>query len=111
MNDAAAPHGHPPPNVKLYMMIFAALMALTVLTVLVSYLHLPRSLGIPAGLLIAAVKGGLVAAFFMHLKGEHKLIYACLGILLFCALGFCLMPLDVHLVRQESLHAPVAAQV
>jgi len=34
-------------------------------------------------LLVATVKGGLVAAFFMHLISEKKLIYGILALTLF----------------------------
>ena len=109
-NKQAAAHGHPPPNVRLYLAIFGALLALTVLTVLVSYWHLPPSAAIPVGLLIATVKAGLVVAFFMHLKGEHKLVYACLGIMLFCLIGFLLVPTDIHMLRDRTTHTTVAAE-
>ena len=62
------------PNVKRYLAVFAALMVLTVVTVLVSYWHLPLAAAILLGLAIATFKAGLVAYYFMHLKGEHTLI-------------------------------------
>jgi cytochrome c oxidase subunit 4 len=55
---------------KLYVMIFAALMVLTVVTVAVSYLHLSPALAILVALLIAGIKGSMVAAYFMHLISE-----------------------------------------
>jgi cytochrome c oxidase subunit 4 len=63
---------------KLYVMVFAALMVLTVVTVAVSYLHLPVHLAILVALLIAGIKGSMVAAYFMHLISEKKAIYAIL---------------------------------
>lgn len=57
-----------PPNVKRYLMVFAALMVLTVTTVAVSYLHLPIALAVLLGVFIATIKASLVAAFFMHLS-------------------------------------------
>lgn len=71
---------HAQPNVKLYMAVFGTLMVLTVVTVLVSYWHFPPPVAIAIGLAIATVKAGLVAAFFMHLKGERALIYGLLGL-------------------------------
>jgi cytochrome c oxidase subunit IV len=76
-------HDHDSPEAirrqtKLYVMVFAALMALTVITVAVSYLHLPTHLAILVALLIAAIKGSMVAAYFMHLISEKKAIYALL---------------------------------
>ena len=65
-------------QVRLYVMVFAALAALTVITVAVSYLHLPVHLAILVALLIAIIKGSMVAAYFMHLISEKKAIYAIL---------------------------------
>ena len=59
-------------------MVFVALMFLTVVTVSVSYLHLNVKWAITVALLIATIKGSLVAAYFMHLVSEKKLIYATL---------------------------------
>lgn len=75
-------HGHAP-DVKAYMMVFGALMVLTVVTVGVSYIHLPPVAAVALGLAIATVKAGLVAAFFMHLKGERTIIYGLLGVTVF----------------------------
>jgi cytochrome c oxidase subunit 4 len=60
---------------KTYITVFIALAVLTVLTVGVSYFHLPPVLAIGVALLIAAFKGSLVAGFFMHLFHERRLIY------------------------------------
>lgn len=70
------------PNVKRYLAVFAALMFLTVVTVLVSYWHLPPAMAIMLGLAIATFKAGLVAYYFMHLKGEHALICGLLAMTL-----------------------------
>jgi cytochrome c oxidase subunit 4 len=63
---------------KIYIMIFFALAVLTVVTVAVSYLHLPPHMAILVALMIAAIKGSLVAAYFMHLISEKKAIYGIL---------------------------------
>ena len=60
---------------RTYIGVFIALAVLTVLTVAVSYFHMPPALAIGVALLIAAFKGSLVAGFFMHLLHERKLIY------------------------------------
>ena len=60
---------------RTYIGVFIALAVLTVLTVAVSYFHMPPVLAIGVALLIAAFKGSLVAGFFMHLLHERKLIY------------------------------------
>jgi cytochrome c oxidase subunit 4 len=65
-------------HVKVYITVFVALMVLTVVTVAVSYLHLPVAMAVTVALLVATVKGSLVACYFMHLISEKKLIYAVL---------------------------------
>ena len=61
-----------------YYVVFVALLCLTAITVGVSYLKLNRPLAIVIALVIASVKAGLVAAVFMHLISEKKVIYAVL---------------------------------
>jgi cytochrome c oxidase subunit 4 len=67
-------------HVRVYITVFVALMALTIITVAVSYLHLPLPIAVTVALLVATVKGSLVACYFMHLLSEKKLIYAVLGL-------------------------------
>jgi caa(3)-type oxidase subunit IV len=61
-----------------YIAVLIALMCLTGVTVGISYIHLPTHLAIILALVVATIKGSLVAAFFMHLISERKLIYAVL---------------------------------
>ena len=67
-------------HVRVYITVFVALMALTIITVVVSYLHLPLPIAVTVALLVATIKGSLVACYFMHLISEKKLIYAVLGL-------------------------------
>lgn len=61
-------------HVRVYILVFVSLMVLTLVTVSVSYLHLPVHQAIAVALVIASVKGSLVACYFMHLISEKKLI-------------------------------------
>jgi cytochrome c oxidase subunit 4 len=61
-------------HVRTYILVFVSLMVLTLVTVAVSYLHLPVRQAIAVALVIASVKGSLVACYFMHLISEKKLI-------------------------------------
>ena len=70
-------------HVRTYVMVFVALMALTIVTVAVSYLHLNVMYAVIVALFIATIKGSLVAAYFMHLISEKKLIYATLILTVF----------------------------
>ena len=72
-------------EVRVYLIVFVALAALTAVTVgsfyaLKSY---PVSVAIGVALAIALVKGSLVAGYFMHLLSEKKLIYAVLILTVF----------------------------
>jgi cytochrome c oxidase subunit IV len=62
-------------HVRTYYMVFGALLVLTIVTVAVSYLHMPVVPAVIVALIIATFKASLVAMFFMHLKGEVKIIY------------------------------------
>ena len=68
-------------HVRVYLMIFAALLVLTGLTV-AAWKWGPDAVGptIAVALLIATIKASLVALFFMHLSAEKKLIYWVLAI-------------------------------
>ncbi len=70
-------------HVKIYVGVFLALMVLTILTVAVSYFHLPIVPAVLVALAIATVKGSLVAGFFMHLVQEKPIV---LWILLLAAI-------------------------
>ena len=79
---AASMPGHDPAeidrHVRIYITVFVALMVLTIITVAVSYLHLSVPVAVTIALLVATIKGSLVACYFMHLISEKKLIYAVL---------------------------------
>lgn len=82
MSDHAADIGHDPADidkhVRVYIIVFVALMALTLVTVAVSYLDLSTPMAIAVAMLVATIKGSLVACYFMHLVSEKKLILAVL---------------------------------
>jgi cytochrome c oxidase subunit 4 len=73
-------HG-PRGGTRAYLAVFGALLALTAVTVLVSYVDMGLW-NVAVALLIASGKAALVALFFMHLKGESRLVW-----------GFALVPL------------------
>jgi cytochrome c oxidase subunit 4 len=62
-------------HVRVYLMVFAALGVLTIVTVALSYLDLPTVQAITLAIIVATVKAGLVAAYFMHLISEEKVIH------------------------------------
>jgi cytochrome c oxidase subunit IV len=84
-------------HVRVYITVFVALMALTIITVAISYLHLPVAMAVTAALLVATVKGSLVACYFMHLISEKKLIYAVLALTAVFFVALLVLPaLTVH---------------
>jgi cytochrome c oxidase subunit 4 len=84
-------------HVKTYFIIFGALMVLTVITVAVSYLRLPVALAITVALVVATIKGSLVALFFMHLMHERKVIYYALALTLVFFIFLMFVPLLTNL--------------
>ena len=67
-------------HVRIYITVFVSLMVLTIVTVAISRLHLPVHTAVTIALLVATIKGSLVACYFMHLISEKKLIDAVLGL-------------------------------
>ncbi len=98
-------------HVRTYVVVFAVLAALTVVTVAVSYLDLSTPMAIAVALLVACTKGALVALFFMHLLDEKKIIYALLALsVIFFAM--CLsIPTEWHsgLIRSDSVWSSTGA--
>jgi cytochrome c oxidase subunit 4 len=91
-------HGHTPEEVakevRKYLLVFAALMVGTILTVWASYIHFGSDwMNIVVALIIAIVKASLVAGFFMHLVDEKKLIYGLLGATVFFFVGLMYLTL------------------
>ena len=84
----AAQHEDVSKHMGKYYVVFVALLCLTAVTVGVSYLHLARPLVITVALIIASVKAAMVAAVFMHLISERKVIYA---VLILTALFFIIL--------------------
>ena len=66
-------------QVRRYMVVFVTLLAMTVLTVGVSYLHLEVHEAVLVAMVIACFKASLVLLFFMHLISEEKVIFIVLA--------------------------------
>jgi len=81
-------------SVRTYILVFVTLMALTVVTVAVSSLHLSVGAAIAVALVIATFKATLVAGYFMHLISERKLIYSTLALTAIFFLALMLLPIS-----------------
>jgi caa(3)-type oxidase subunit IV len=75
-------------HVRGYLMVGAALLVCTGITVALSYVDFgTRKANIAVAMLLAAFKAGLVGAIFMHLAAEKRLIYRVLIFTAFFVLG------------------------
>ena len=92
--------GHDPADidrhVRIYITVFVSLMVLTIITVAISYLHLPIAWAVAVALLVATIKGSLVACYFMHLISEKKLIYAVMGLTVAFFVVLLALPVLTH---------------
>ena len=82
-------HGHDvSKHVKGYLFIGALLIVFTGITVALSYVNFgSQNANIVVAMVVATFKAGLVAAIFMHLKGEKWLIWKFLLFTVFFASG------------------------
>ena len=84
-------------HVRVYITVFASLMVLTLVTVGVSRFHFPVPIAVTVALLVATIKGSLVACYFMHLISEKRLIVAILALTVFFFIALIALPvLTVH---------------
>ena len=83
-------------HVRVYITVFVALMVLTIVTVAVSRFHFPVPIAVTVALLVATVKGSLVACYFMHLISEKKLIYAVLVLTALFFVALMALPVFTH---------------
>lgn len=98
----AGDHADISKHVRLYITIFVALAALTIVTVLASFVHLgSHSNNILFGMFVALVKASLVAAVFMHLKWERRIIF---WTLLLCFMFFGLLMLVPLLTTMDTMN-------
>ncbi len=91
-------------HVRIYLTVFVALAALTLITVTVSHWHLSTPLAVAVALLIATIKGSMVACYFMHLISERKLILLVLALTVLFFFMLLLVPVATD--REMQLHVP-----
>jgi cytochrome c oxidase subunit IV len=91
-------------SLRTYWMIGAALFAFTVITVAVNQVHLAVPAAITVALIIATMKGSMVAAVFMHLKAERLWIY---GALILTVIGFIILMTVPFFTVSDSIGTPI----
>jgi cytochrome c oxidase subunit 4 len=84
-------------RVRGYILVGAALLILTGVTVAIAWLNLPVKFAVTLALAVAVVKGSLVAGFFMHLISERKLIYGVLVLTSAFFIALLLLPIFTDL--------------
>ena len=98
-------------SVRLYIMVGAALFVFTGITVAVNQVHLAIPFAITVALVIATIKGSMVASVFMHLSAEKKWIY---GALILTLAGFIILMAVPFFTVSDAIgtpiHQPAAAQ-
>lgn len=88
-------HEHHILPMSTYIGVYSTLLVLTVLTVLVSYANLGTA-SLTVAMIVAVVKAGVVAGYFMHLKYDEKFnVFVFAGTLLFVFLFFIFTFLDL----------------
>jgi cytochrome c oxidase subunit 4 len=91
-------------SIRTYLMIGAALFVFTVITVAVNQVHLALPLAITVALIVASIKGSMVAAVFMHLSHEKKWIY---GSLILTVIGFVVLMLVPIFTTMDTIGTPI----
>ena len=98
-------------SIRKYMMVGAALLVFTAITVAANRVHLAVPLAITVALIIATMKGTMVAAVFMHLSDERRWIYGALALtVLFFIVLMCLPVFTtMDTIGTKTVVAPAAA--
>jgi cytochrome c oxidase subunit IV len=91
-------------SVRAYMKLGAMLLVFTVITVAANRLHLAVPVAITVALIIAAMKGSMVAAVFMHLSHEKQWIY---GALILTVVFFVVLMFVPLLTISDTIGTPV----
>ena len=80
-------------SIRSYMIVGALLLVFTGVTVAANAFHLAVPAAITLALIIASIKGSMVASVFMHLSHEKKWIYGSLLLTVFFFFVLLLLPL------------------
>lgn len=93
-------------SIKKYFTIGAALFVFTGITVAANQVHLAVPLAIAVALVIATIKGSMVASVFMHLSNEKRWIY---GALLLTLVFFVVLMLIPSATTMDNIGTPIHA--
>src|SRR5437764_3862022 len=93
-------------SVRKYFTIGGLLLVFTVITVSASYLSFGVAGAIAVALIIASIKGSMVASVFMHLSHEKRWIY---GALMLTVLFFIVLMSVPMFTVGDSIGTPIGA--
>jgi len=91
-------------SIRTYLMVGAALFLFTGITVAANQVHLAVPAAITVALIIATIKGSMVASVFMHLSNEKKWIY---GALILTVIGFVILMCVPGFTVMDSIGTPI----
>jgi len=91
-------------SVRKYLTVGALLFMFTAITVAANQVHLAIPAAITVALIIAIVKGSMVASVFMHLSAEKRWIY---GALILTLVGFIVLMSVPGLTVMDSIGTPI----
>ena len=93
-------------SVRLYVTIGVALLVFTGITVAANRFHFVVPIAITVAIIIACIKGSMVASVFMHLSHEKKWIY---GALLLTVVFFIVLMCVPLFTTMDSIGTPIRA--
>ena len=95
-------------SIRTYGIVGGLLLVFTGITVAVNQVHLAVPLAITVALIIATMKGSMVASIFMHLNHEKKWIY---GALLLTVVFFIVLILLPNLTVMDTIGTPIGRPI
>ena len=91
-------------SIQTYLMVGAALLVFTGITVAANLVHLATPWAITVALIIATIKASMVAAVFMHLSHERRWIY---GSLLLTVAFFAVLIMIPSFTGMDTIGTPI----
>ena len=93
-------------SIRLYLTIGVSLLIFTAITVAANRFHFVVPIAIAVALVIAIIKGSMVASVFMHLNNEQRWIYGALVLTVFFFIVLMCLPLFTTL---DTIGTPIQA--
>ena len=93
-------------SIRLYLTIGVSLLIFTAITVAANRFHFIVPIAIAVALVIATIKGSMVASVFMHLNNEQRWIYGALILTVFFFIVLMCLPLFTTL---DTIGTPIQA--